>query len=295
MKEVAKNIARQEFQTQSILIQEIVGKGKNNFVFKIVANDTSYILRLRNSQKELKTYQKEEWCSEVARKAGIPTPEILKVGTYETYAFSIQDFVDGTQGAEAKDDVSKIWHTLGQYAKIINSIPAPEITFNYSTFVQELFAEDFFTADNIFSQELSAKIQDRLEETTGWDFLPNLCHGNLHPSNVILSEDGVVHLIDWETATGNRVPQSELAEIYTWNTGKENVSQFLDGYGLTENEVQDMMRDIQTLVLLRLVSVIRKKIGGDDDWKQNVYIQNTVARLEKIENYQNDILFTKNL
>jgi thiamine kinase-like enzyme len=184
---------------------------------------------------------------------------------------------------------------LGQYAKIFNAIPAPEYALNHASFIKELFAENFFTERNIFSQELSLKIQNRLEESTKWEFLPKLCHGNLSPNNVVLDGDGVVHLIDWETATGNQTPQSELAEIYTWNTGKENISHFLDGYGLTEMKVKDMMRDIQTLVLLRLVNVIRRKIDKGGDWEQDTYIQETAKRLAEIQDYEEDILFTKNL
>jgi len=196
---------------------------------------------------------------------------------------------------DAKESISEIWYTLGQYAKIFNQIPAPDLTFNYALFLQALFAQDFFTSRNIFSQEVSSRIQKRLEETIEWKFLPTLCHGNLHPSNVIFGVDGVVHLIDWETATGNQTPQSELAEIYTWNTGKENISHFLDGYGLTEMKVKDMMRDIQTLVLLRLVNVIRRKIDKGGDWEQDTYIQDTAKRFADIQNYEEDILFTKNL
>lgn len=190
MKEVIEKIVEQEYGTQSVSIQEIVGKGKNNAVFKIIVVSKPYILRLRNSQRELVTYQKEKWCSQVARGAGIPTPEIYRVGTCEEYAFSIQDFIEGQQGTEAKDDIAKIWYTLGQYAKTINSIPAPELACNYATFIEELFAVDFFTSRSIFSLELSSKIQGRLKETTEWEFLQKLCHGNLHPSNVVLNREG---------------------------------------------------------------------------------------------------------
>jgi aminoglycoside phosphotransferase (APT) family kinase protein len=295
MQEIVKKIVEQELNARVTLSEEIVGKGKNNLVFKITTEKGICILRLQNSQKELETYRKEKWCADVAKNAGIPTPEILSIGVCGEYAFSIQEYVEGTRGIDAKTSVSEIWHTLGQYAKIFNQIPAPELTFNHVSFLQALFVEDFFTAGNIFSQEVSSKIQDRLKETTEWEFIPKLCHGNLHPSNVILSVDGVVHLIDWETATGNRTPQSELAEIYTWNTGKENVAHFLAGYGLKEDEVEAMMRDIQTLVLLRLVDVIRRKVVKGEAWKVDTYIQETAKRLAEIQDYQEDILFTKNL
>ena len=56
-----------------------------------------------------------------------------------------------------------------------------------------------------------------------------------------------------------------------------------------------MMRDIQTLVLLRLVGVINKKVTKNNDWKQDSFIQDTVNMIVGIQNYKDDILFTKNL
>jgi len=54
--------------------------------------------------------------------------------------------------------------------------------------------------------------------------------------------------------------QADLAEIYTWNNGKDNIAKFCEGYGLSSADVQTMMRDIQTLVLLRLVEVIQRMV-----------------------------------
>ena len=294
MEEIVRKIVEQEFNTPTILIEEIVGKGKNNLVFKIVTEENTYILRLKHSQKELQTYQKEKWCSELAEKAGIPTPKILKVGMYGEYSFSFQEYIDGVDGNDAEDK-TKIWYTLGQYAKIINSIPAEDLTLDYKLFIQELFEGDFFVAKSIFSQEVSSRIKERLGETTGWKFSPKLCHRNLNPSNVVLSTEGIIHLIDWENATGNCAPLSELGEIYTWNTGKENISQFLVGYGLKEKEVIGMMRDIQTLILLRLLEVIKRKVVKSDEWKVDTYIQETTKMITEIQNLQADIIFTKNL
>jgi len=55
------------------------------------------------------------------------------------------------------------------------------------------------------------------------------------------------------------------------------------------------MRDIQTLVLLRLVGMIHRKVTGNKDWRQDVFIQNTATMISEIQNYQDNILFTKNL
>ena len=123
---------------------------------------------------------------------------------------------------------------------------------DYKEIIQDLFIDNSFVSKRLFSEELLIQIKNRLEETFKWKFSPVLSHGNLHPSNVILNLNGEIYLIDWGEVSGNRTPQSELAKIYTWKNGKENISYFLEGYGLNERDVKNMMRDIQTLILLRL-------------------------------------------
>ncbi len=64
---------------------------------------------------------------------------------------------------------------------------------------------------------------------------------------------------------------------------------------LKKDDVKNMMRDIQTLILLRLVHVIVRKMPKDNDWKQDSYIVETSQMLAHIGDYEQDILFTKNL
>ncbi len=295
MDKLVRKITEQVFANVPTSIEEIKGKGKNNLVFKVTVNNTPIILRVNNRDNTIDLYQKEKWFAEVVKNAGIPSPKILEIGVFDQYAFSFQEFIAGIQGNDAPTELSKIWFTLGQYAGVINKIPAPQFEVDYTKVIPEMFASDYFIIRNIFSQELSSKIQNRLEETLSWKFSPTLCHGNLHPSNVIIDAAGTIHVIDWETATGNQTPQSELAEIYTWNNGKENIAHFLEGYGLKEIEMKEMMRDIQTLILLRLVQVIVRKMPKDNNWEQDTYIKDTAVRLAAISDYQEDILFTKNL
>lgn len=295
MKEVAEKLTTQIFGAPPSLVEAITDGGKNNIVFKVNVGPDFYILRTRNQESELVTYQKEKWAAAAALEHGVPTPKILAIGTEGGYAFSFQEYIKGHRGTEVPEELGRIWHTLGRYANTINRIPAPESPLHYKDVLDSLFTDDLFVVKNIFSQELSALIHGRLAETLTWEFAPMLCHGNLHPSNVIINPQGTMYVIDWETATGNRTPQSELAEIYTWNNGKENIALFCDGYGLNETEVSAMMRDIQTLVLLRLVGVMAKKIARNPHWQEDDYIHHTRALLASVEDYGRPLLFTKNL
>lgn len=295
MEEIVKKIVEQVFNVSPVSINEIVDKGKNNSVFKIELDDNSVILRMRNSKEELETYKKEKWCAKGAKNLGILTPEILEVGVYENYAFSFQEFIDGTHGTDAEDQKEKIWFTLGQYAKSFNQIPAEEIGLDYQSKIEGLFDNNFFVVEGIFSPELSTKIKNRLIETIKWKFSPKLSHGNLSDNNVLIDKQNNIWLIDWETATGNRSPHADLAEIYTWNTGKEYISAFCEGYELSPTDIDLMMRDIQTLILLRIVDVIKRRFPKDGNWRDDKYTVETARNLGEMDNFENDILFTKNL
>jgi aminoglycoside phosphotransferase (APT) family kinase protein len=295
MEDLVKKVVEQVFNVSPSSIEEIKGKGKNNLVFKIIVNQNPVILRLSNRENTLELYQKEKWCAEALENTGVSTPRILAAGVLEDYAYSFQEFVSGIQGNDKPEELSNIWFTLGHLASLINKVPAPSLQLDYRKFIEGLFRDDYFVTRSVFSSELEKQIETRLEETYTWEFSPTLCHGNLSPSNVIVDSAGVMHVIDWETATGNRTPQSELAEIYTWNTGKENIGHFLLGYGLTEDEVNNMMRDIQTLILLRLVHVIVRKMPKDNDWRKDDKTVATVMMLANINDYDHYFLFTKNL
>jgi thiamine kinase-like enzyme len=295
-KGLLQGIVESVFKTTPASIEEIKGKGKNNLVFKVSIENTPYILRINKNLESKELYEKEKWCSDIVREKGILTPKILTIGVCSEYAFSLQEFIEGKQGMEAKEESVRIWRELGKYARVFNFIPAPHIAVNYHARIADLFSDEYFVKRDIFTPKLSQNIQDRLKEMTLWKFSPTLCHGNLHPSNIIINTEGIF-LIDWETATGNYNPASELAEIYTRNTGKENITHFLEGYGLEDHQVKIMMRDIQTLVLLRLVDVIKRKISKSkgEEWKEDSYIKETAIKLSGIEDFKQDILFTKNL
>lgn len=295
MEEIVTKIVRQTFSKPPAQVEAIVGKGKNNQVFRVSVDDKTHILRLHKSLEQLDLYEKERWCAVEASKAGVLTPKIMDTGFCDDWSYQFQEYIKGVHGIDATTHTRLIWFTLGKYAKSFHQIPNSEFQINYSTFVSDLFKNDLFSSKSILPTELSDSIKKRLEETCAWSFSPTLCHGNLHPSNVIVGDDDAVWLIDWETATGNRNPHADLSEIYTWKNGKENIAEFCRGYDLSPDQVSLMMRDIQTLILLRLADVVRRKIMKSDDWINDGYITEMKDTFSKITDFQADILFTRNL
>lgn len=295
MDEIIDHIVTSVYNADYKKLEQIIDKGKNNLVFKIEIEDELQIIRLSNSKQQLSLYEKEKWCANIAKAAGIHTPQINDIGVLDSWSYSFQEYIAGTHGTEA--DQKETWFKIGQTARTMHQIPAAEITLTYTEKIDGLFGNDFFVEKGVFTPELSSKVKGRLNETLSWEFSPILCHGNLHPSNVILDDNRQLWLIDWETASGNRAPQADLAEIYTWNNGKDNIAAFCEGHGLSTLEIQTMMRDIQTLVLLRLLEVVHKTLTKSSEIVnlENPFIKNTAERLTSISDYQTDILFTKNL
>lgn len=295
MKELLHKITKTLFDTAPLEVEAIVGKGRNNQVFKVRINDIIYIFRLHGEVERLQFYKKEKWCAEIVSQSGILTPKITHVGVLDGYAYSVQEYIKGTVGTEA--DQKYVWFQLGQIARIFHRIPAPKIAINYQEKLQRIFTDDLLTTKAIHPRELTKHIQTRLEESLTWQFTPTLAHGNLHPSNVIVDNNDKVWIVDWETASGNRAPLADLAEIYTWNNGKENIAEFCRGYNLSEDGVSNIMRDIQTLVLLRLMEVLHKKVARTraGKWKDDPYITEMKKLLPSIGDFSMDIIFTKNL
>ena len=146
-----------------------------------------------------------------------------------------------------------------------------------------------------FGKQNGYQIKKRLSSVYARDFKPMLCHGNLHPSNVIVQSSGEIWVIDWGTASGNYVPYAELTDLFTWNTGKENIRCFCDGYGISPEELHDMMYDIQTLVLLRLLTVLLLNIEKVKDSSMSEFATSTIKTINEIEDFEGETLFLKNL
>lgn len=295
MEETITKIVESAFGSSYSTLVPIVGKGKSNQVFRVEIDSRAFIIRLSKGGQQLDLYKREKLCAEKAKAAGVKTPAITHIGCVEEWSYSIQEFVAGTLGTEVNE--KEVWFKIGQVAKQIHQIPAGEIVINYQHKLHDLFSKNYFLEHNVFTTELQTAIANRLQETVSWEFSPKLCHGNFWPNNVILANDGYLWLIDWGTATGNWAPVADLADVYTWKTGKDNIDTFCDGYGLSNTEVQTMMRDIQTLVLLRLLGIMKNWIAGDGgtEGKWSNHIEEVINRLRKIDDFNNDILFTRNL
>ena len=73
--------------------------------------------------------------------------------------------------------------------------------------------------------------------------------------------------MDWETARAHLTPHLEVASTLLWARDDQAAS-FLEGYGFGKRDHDRFQRDIDTLMLLTVLSILRWLWEKDQDgWK----------------------------
>jgi hypothetical protein len=90
-----------EFADKTLNVFPLTGKGFVNKVFIVETQRGKFIFRT-NKENSLDEYEKEKWASNLASNKQIPTPQILRTGVFKNQAYSIQRFVEGTEGRDIK-------------------------------------------------------------------------------------------------------------------------------------------------------------------------------------------------
>lgn len=294
MNEVIEKIAKMELNSVPESIEVIADKGVVNNVYKVMVNKTPYIFRL-NKKGELKTFRKEEWCINKVREVGVPVSTCFATGIEGDKAYMILNYIEGINGEDLdKSKYKSIYRKLGEYAKKINSIKVggygenmnnSEIGFDddwkgvLDWLIGDLFGNDFLIEKEVLNMEQFEKLKSRLSEMYDWEFEPVLCHGNLGVRNTIVDEKGNIHIIDWGNGAGQRAPYFELAELMTWKTTNEHIEDFIEGYEIKEDDFKDMEHEINTLIILRLLSSIKWGIQGGKPLKNKDFIEESVVRM----------------
>src|SRR3989338_2486944 len=111
MEQMPTVITEEEFGQSPLSVEEILGKGQVNLVYKISLKDRAYILRMKKGRDVLEIYEKEKWCMEQVRQIGVPTPEPLMVGLKDDMAYFFQEYIPGVSGKDAPEAYDRIWHT----------------------------------------------------------------------------------------------------------------------------------------------------------------------------------------
>ena len=259
-------------------VEPIVDLGRVNHVFVIHGDAGRHVVRFALDPLRTGGYEVEAWCLTQAAARGIPSPQVVGVGSESGVPYLVETFVEGAAGTSGGSDG---WRVLGAYARIIHEIPldhgAPEGLFtrfgrdptvawrahlNYN--LNALDATDPLLALAVYPPQWQSALRDAVRRLSEAELAFGLIHGDLSLRNLLLSPDQGPVLLDWDTAAVGPVPDGDLVSLLRAHQAENYPNQsaleaFADGCGLKLDDVLPMLRDHLVLGHLDLVRWARDR------------------------------------
>ncbi len=277
---LARTVVEHHFGSRAALIKYKSG-GLSNYVFEAKHADGTFIVRISPDKGRLNAFVKEHWCERAARKAGIPTAEILETGfAIIPFPYVIARNVPGIQ-AEDHPERGAILSELGRMAAKINAIATQGFgeTFDWSNnelsrnrTLKEYLENEYGYRARIETLERSRmcpgptirSLKRVFSEMLRMRIKPTLTHGDVRLKNVIADEKGkIVAIIDWEKATSNIAPHWELAAALH-DLGIDEKQQFIEGYGIKPRKLEDLAPFVKAFNLLNYTDEINRATAAKD-------------------------------
>lgn len=286
-REMARLVIKHHFGSQP---RRIVHKasGLSNFVFAVNHSEGDFVVRISPDPARLNSFIKEQWAQERARAVGVPTPEILEVGSEViSLPFMISRTVEGAEATFHRERL-KIVREMGAIAALINSIPTNNFggTFDWSSNLLSInetwreflekelrFEERLATLEKrkMLAPALIKKIRKTLLDAGRAKIKPHLTHGDIRLKNVMADEEGkIVALLDWEHATSNLAPHWELS-IALHDFSIDEKLMFLEGYGLKEKKLEEIMPVVKAINLINYAPEIERLAAAKDTARLEQY------------------------
>ena len=276
---LAKKIVRQHFgQPPSRIVYK--RSGRTNFVFAVNHVEGQFVVRISPDPEKIEAFKKELWATQKVREAGVPSPEVLAVGSdvaAEPYMITRR-----VTGAEATHHPRRnhIVHDMGRYAQVINSIRTTNFGSNFdwtmngpkhNTWAEYLDREwdpekrlRVLEQHQMLSTERIARLRTIIDETRTMQVEPSLNHGDLRLKNVIVDDDGeIAAIIDWDDCLSTIAPPWELS-IALHDLSIDEKHSFLEGYGLATKQVEEMSPLIKAFNIINYSGAIEAAFETQD-------------------------------
>ena len=261
-KEMARDVIAHHFGNKKPRRVAHKTSGLSNFVFEVTHAEGDFIVRISPEPTRINSFIKEQWAQNKAREAGVPVPEILEVGSHViNQPFMISRVVEGCEATFHKKRF-EIVREMGCRAALINSIKTKGFgeTFDWSSnqLSHNETWREFLENEWRFEEKLAAlekrKMLDAAKAKKIRKILidagrqnPALTHGDIRLKNVMVNDEGkITAFLDWENAASNLAPAWELS-IALHDLSIDEKQLFLEGYGLKEKEIAELMPLIRAI------------------------------------------------
>ena len=229
--------------------------GLSNYVYVVNHVEGQFVVRISPEAEKTEAFRKELWATQKVREVGVPSPEVLAVGTVGDEPYMITRRVTGAE-ATHHPRRKHIVHEIGRYAQVINSIRTTNFGSNFdwttngpqhSTWAEYLNNEwqfeqrlGVFAQHKMLSGQQIQKLRKIKIDSRTMRIEPALNHGDLRLKNVIVDDDGeIAAILDWEDCLSTIAPQWDLS-ISLHDLSIDEKHLFLEGYGLGLTQAEEM-------------------------------------------------------
>ena len=274
-----------------LIVQQYFGKpasrivykssGLTNYVFAVNHIEGQFVVRISPNAERIKAFKKERWASQKAREAGVPTPEVLAVGNDAvSEPYMIMRRVTGSEASHHPNRL-RIVHAMAEYAAIINSIATTGFGSNFDwtndtnknttwgSYLENEFDLDarlrVLSANNILTDAQLQELAHIITSGAARSVTASLNHSDLRLKNVIVDEGGdIAAIVDWEDCLSTIAPEWELS-IALHDLTIDEKHAFIDGYGLSMQQVEEMAPLVKAFNILNYSQAIERAIDIQDE------------------------------
>lgn len=227
-----------------------ISENCDNRVYLAKSQNSKLVIRVANLG-HYKALKQAETASNLAKAAGVPTPDIIATGRrLVPFAFQVSRYVEGISGDHYKGDKLAVWYQIGQQARKINRVrttgydydlfPPKQLQTPWQGYILRKIIEvvGFFEGYKLrpldrqvlFTEDQLRLLKDYLDVLPRVRFDPCLIHVDLALRNVVVNDQGkVVAILDWDNAKSYPQPH-QIATTTFWLKPAE-AEAFMLGYG----------------------------------------------------------------
>jgi aminoglycoside phosphotransferase (APT) family kinase protein len=252
--------------------------GLSNHVFKAEHPEGEFVVRIAKKPEKLNAYIKEQWAIRRVHELGVPTAEVLEVGSDVIgVPYMIVRCVRGEEAIHHPLRLD-VLRDMGRYTALINSVPTTGFgrTFEWSAnrlshnaswsayLESELGLErrlEILKKHRMLPPLALRKLRELVLAIGRKRKAPSLNHGDMRLKNVIVDDAGkIVALIDWEECCSQIAPYWDVS-LALHDLSIDAKQAFLEGYGLSPKEVIAMAPSLRALNIINYAPAIERAAG----------------------------------
>lgn len=253
---------------------------RTNYVVEAVTGHGPVVLRMGPAAEAKARFERERCVTARVRDEGIPAPEVMCSGESAGWAYMILRRMPGRPATNHPRRLEILNEAARAAATQIHRIRTIGFGFDFSLdgmpcgkgestwagwLIGVLGADrrlEFLRLHGIISDRQFGRLLETLQAVEEWSYPPVLNHGDLRLKNLLVDETGkILGMVDWERCVSAIGPHWDLG-IALHDLGVDEKEAFLDGYGLSPDEVLRLVPVWRLFNALNYFPAVRRRVGS---------------------------------